>query len=124
MSAIRIFRPELINAVLNKVALMYNNDIQLYDFSRFKLKENIYNKLEIKLHGKKELEFVYEISRALSSIYFENEIHRDLHLGNVLYSELDQRWYISDLGFCGPVDKSSKSIYGNLPYIAPEVIRI
>ena len=29
---------------------------------------------------------------------------------------------ISDLGFCGPADKSSKSIYGNLPYIAPEVI--
>src|SRR4051812_30511514 len=29
---------------------------------------------------------------------------------------------LSDLGFCGPADKSSKSIYGNLPYIAPEVI--
>ncbi|PKC56315.1 kinase-like protein, partial [Rhizophagus irregularis] len=27
-----------------------------------------------------------------------------------------------DLGFCGPADKSSTSIYGNLPYIAPEVI--
>ncbi|POG73005.1 kinase-like domain-containing protein, partial [Rhizophagus irregularis DAOM 181602=DAOM 197198] len=31
-------------------------------------------------------------------------------------------WSISDLGFCGPADKSSKCIYGNLPYIAPEVI--
>src|SRR6266516_3569747 len=29
---------------------------------------------------------------------------------------------ISDLRFCGPADKSSESIYGNLPYIAPEVI--
>ncbi|PKC62395.1 kinase-like protein, partial [Rhizophagus irregularis] len=27
-----------------------------------------------------------------------------------------------DLGFCGPADKPLKSIYGNLPYIAPEVI--
>ncbi|GES84191.1 kinase-like domain-containing protein [Rhizophagus clarus] len=27
-----------------------------------------------------------------------------------------------DLGFCGPPDKPIKSIYGNLPYIAPEVI--
>ncbi|PKY44646.1 kinase-like protein, partial [Rhizophagus irregularis] len=27
-----------------------------------------------------------------------------------------------DLGFCGPADKPSESIYGNLPYIAPEVI--
>src|SRR5437016_5843827 len=29
---------------------------------------------------------------------------------------------ISDLGFCGPADKPLNSIYGNLPYIAPEVI--
>jgi serine/threonine protein kinase len=39
-----------------------------------------------------------------------------------LYSQLNDRWHISDLGFCGPADKPSKSIYGNLPYIAPEVI--
>ncbi|RIA79175.1 hypothetical protein C1645_841341 [Glomus cerebriforme] len=31
-------------------------------------------------------------------------------------------WYIGDLGFCGPVDKPLGNIYGNLPYIAPEVI--
>ncbi|GES79161.1 kinase-like domain-containing protein [Rhizophagus clarus] len=31
-------------------------------------------------------------------------------------------WTISDLGFCGPADKSLTSIYGNLPYIAPEII--
>ena len=31
-------------------------------------------------------------------------------------------WYIGDLGFCGPADKQLDSIYGNLPYIAPEVI--
>src|SRR6266542_2934570 len=29
---------------------------------------------------------------------------------------------MSDLGFCGPVDKPSESIYGKLPYIAPEVL--
>ncbi|RGB33873.1 kinase-like domain-containing protein, partial [Rhizophagus diaphanus] len=29
---------------------------------------------------------------------------------------------VSDLGFCEPADKPSTSIYGNLPYIAPEVI--
>ncbi|CAI2167953.1 16925_t:CDS:2 [Funneliformis geosporum] len=31
-------------------------------------------------------------------------------------------WYVSDFGFCGPADKPLGSIYGNLPYIAPEVI--
>ena len=49
-------------------------------------------------------------------------IHRDLHSGNILYSQHYNRWKISDLGFCGPADKSSKYIYGNLPYVAPEVI--
>src|SRR5581483_1654468 len=32
------------------------------------------------------------------------------------------KFYISDLGFCGPADKPLNSIYGNLPYIAPEII--
>src|SRR5581483_11223234 len=32
------------------------------------------------------------------------------------------KFHISDLGFCGPADKPLNSIYGNLPYIAPEVI--
>ncbi|PKY60747.1 kinase-like protein [Rhizophagus irregularis] len=54
--------------------------------------------------------------RALAAIY------RDLHSGNILYSQFNNTWCISDLGFCGPADKPSESIYGNLPYIAPEVI--
>src|SRR3954453_19065163 len=40
----------------------------------------------------------------------------------ILYSQFDQRLFISNLGFCGPADKPLNSIYGNLPYIAPEVI--
>ncbi|POG72924.1 kinase-like domain-containing protein, partial [Rhizophagus irregularis DAOM 181602=DAOM 197198] len=51
-----------------------------------------------------------------------NAIHRDLHSGNILHSARSYRFFISDLGFCGPADKPLKSIYGNLPYIAPEVI--
>src|SRR5437764_1232632 len=30
--------------------------------------------------------------------------------------------YICDIAFCGPADNPLNSIYGNLPYIAPEVI--
>jgi serine/threonine protein kinase len=45
-----------------------------------------------------------------------------LHSGNILYIQGFNQWYISDLGFCGPADKPLGSIYGNLPYIAPEVI--
>ncbi|POG61609.1 kinase-like domain-containing protein [Rhizophagus irregularis DAOM 181602=DAOM 197198] len=74
------------------------------------------------LTWKEKIRIAFEIINALYFIHLEKAIHRDLHSGNILYSQLNDRWLISDLGFCGPADKSSKSIYGNLPYIAPEVI--
>ncbi|POG60720.1 kinase-like domain-containing protein [Rhizophagus irregularis DAOM 181602=DAOM 197198] len=71
---------------------------------------------------KERVNIAYEIINAIYFIYRENAIHGDLHSGNILYSQLNDSWYISDLGFCGPIDKPSKSIYGNLPFIAPEAI--
>ena len=74
------------------------------------------------LTWKEKIQIAVDIIYALYEIHIENTIHRDLHSGNILYSQLNQAWCISDLGFCGPADKPLKSIYGNLPYIAPEVI--
>src|SRR4051794_10438529 len=72
------------------------------------------------LTWKERIQITADIVNALYSIHEENAIHRDLHSGNLLY--LGQRFDISDLGFCGPADKSPTSIYGNLPYMAPETI--
>ncbi|PKY29588.1 kinase-like protein [Rhizophagus irregularis] len=72
------------------------------------------------LSWKERIKIAYYITLALKIIHGENAIHRDLHSGNILYSNMNQDWFISDLGFCGPADKSTESIYGNLPYIAPE----
>lgn len=74
------------------------------------------------LTWKKRIEITYIIINELDCIHSENAIHRDLHSGNILYSQFNNTWRVSDLGFCGPADKPLKSIYGNLPYIAPEVI--
>uniref|UniRef100_U9USB2 Protein kinase domain-containing protein n=1 Tax=Rhizophagus irregularis (strain DAOM 181602 / DAOM 197198 / MUCL 43194) TaxID=747089 RepID=U9USB2_RHIID len=71
---------------------------------------------------KEKINIVVKIISALYNIHFYGAVHRDLHSGNILYSQYNDSWYISDLGFCGPADKPLKSIYGNLPYIAPEVI--
>ncbi|POG71807.1 kinase-like domain-containing protein [Rhizophagus irregularis DAOM 181602=DAOM 197198] len=71
---------------------------------------------------KEKIRITFLIINAFYWIHEENSIHRDLHSGNVLYSQLNNSWHISDLGFCGPANKSSTCIYGNLPYIAPEVI--
>src|SRR3984885_3149448 len=68
------------------------------------------------------IKITFLIINALYRIHGENSIHRDLHSGNILYSQYNDGWVISDLGFCGPANKPSTSIYGNLPYVAPEVI--
>jgi serine/threonine protein kinase len=71
---------------------------------------------------KEKIKMSYDIVDALCSIHNNNAIHRDLHPGNILYLKSKNYWYISDFGFCGPADKPTKSTYGNLPYVAPEVI--
>ncbi|RIA85453.1 kinase-like domain-containing protein [Glomus cerebriforme] len=65
----------------------------------------------------------FEIINALFRIHQENAIHRNLHSGNILHSSRNDNWYMNDLGFCGPTNKPSTSVYGNLPYIAPEVLK-
>ena len=75
-----------------------------------------------KLIWKEKIQIIINIADALNRIHFENAIHRDLHSGNILYNQTSQMFRISDLGFCGPADKPLNSVYGNLPYIAPEVI--
>ncbi|PKY45754.1 kinase-like protein [Rhizophagus irregularis] len=64
------------------------------------------------------------ISKKYSQVVpcYENVIHGDLHSGNILFGTISQLFKLSDFGFCGPADKPLNSIYGNLPYIAPEVI--
>src|SRR4051794_39990399 len=74
------------------------------------------------LTWKERIQITCDIIYALDDVHEENAIHRDLHSGNVLHSLRTCSWYISDLGFCGPADKLPISIYGNLPYIAPETI--
>jgi serine/threonine protein kinase len=71
---------------------------------------------------KERIDCITYIIEALDTIHEENAIHRDLHSGNILFLQFNQNFYISDLGFCGPADRPLNSIYGNLPYIAPEVI--
>ena len=75
-----------------------------------------------KLTWKEKIQIAFNIISAVEKLKFENSIHRDLHSGNILRSRYYHDFKISDLGFCGPADKPPEKIYGNLPYIAPEVL--
>ncbi|CAB4404760.1 unnamed protein product [Rhizophagus irregularis] len=97
----------------NHMLVIYKADVDLRKYLQ---------QTQNQLSWKERINIVYDIILALGAIHHENAIHRDLHSGNILYLKLNKRWVISDFGFCGPADKSTESIYGNLPYIAPEVI--
>ncbi|RIB16812.1 kinase-like domain-containing protein [Gigaspora rosea] len=64
-------------------------------------------------------------SKDLRIIHSHDLIHRDLHSGNILQSDLKSA-YIADLGLSLAANIPSKSrsggIFGILPYIAPEVL--
>ncbi|POG60778.1 kinase-like domain-containing protein [Rhizophagus irregularis DAOM 181602=DAOM 197198] len=74
------------------------------------------------LTWKERIQIIDSVIDAVLSIHRENAIHRDLHSGNILFGQLNQSFFVSDLGFCGPANKPLDCIYGNLSYIAPEVI--
>ncbi|EXX50815.1 kinase-like domain-containing protein [Rhizophagus irregularis DAOM 181602=DAOM 197198] len=71
---------------------------------------------------KTKIQIIFEIVKALSRVHEENSVHKNLHSGNVLYLKNKNDWYISDVEFYGPANKPLNSVYGNLSYMAPEVI--
>ncbi|PKK70523.1 kinase-like protein [Rhizophagus irregularis] len=97
----------------NSMLVMRHLDMDLKDY----LQQN-YNKLT----WKEKIQIIFDIIHAVCDLHKENVIHRDLHSGNILFDQLIQKFRISDLAFCGPPNKPLNSIYGNLPYIAPELL--
>ncbi|GBB99328.1 hypothetical protein RclHR1_03490010 [Rhizophagus clarus] len=73
----------------------------------------------------KRLSILKKIIEGLHSIHKANYIHRDLYPGNILilkdHNNLEV--CISELDSCANLNfEIDKQLYGNLPYIAPEVI--
>src|SRR5277367_6158823 len=82
----------------------------------------------IKNNWKQKLHMLYKIIIGLDKIHERNLIHCDFHDGNILkHSDKGtvNGVYISDLGLCRPIKSSLKkgSIYGVVPFMAPEVLR-
>jgi len=74
---------------------------------------------------------LFSIACGLKAIHDKGLIHHDFHCGNILnHKTKDGPLYslIADLGLCKPADVKpsqsvNKTIYGVLPYVAPEVLR-
>ncbi|GBC08411.1 hypothetical protein RclHR1_00810003 [Rhizophagus clarus] len=65
---------------------------------------------------------LYYIIIGLNKIHEKQMVHRDFHIGNILFTKYDTAC-ISDLGLCRKIgDTDEKNIYGVMPYVAPEVL--
>jgi len=74
-----------------------------------------------------KLSALTDICKGLKEIHKKQMVHRDFHTGNILFKDAsiyNNTVYISDMGLCGDVNNvDEKSIYGVMPYVAPEVLK-
>ncbi|POG72578.1 kinase-like domain-containing protein [Rhizophagus irregularis DAOM 181602=DAOM 197198] len=60
----------------------------------------------------------------LSKIHQEQMVHHDFHIGNILFIDNNYKVRISDVGLYRKIDDVDEtSIYGVMPYVAPEVLK-
>jgi serine/threonine protein kinase len=75
-----------------------------------------------------KIQILKSIAEGLKEIHSKNIIHQDIHSGNILTKDFD-RVKITDLGLSKFINQQvndneeEKKVYGNLPYIAPEVLK-
>ncbi|GBC01604.1 hypothetical protein RclHR1_04260004 [Rhizophagus clarus] len=87
---------------------------------------NYLDKFYDKLDWKTKFEHLLWISSGLRIIHMNELIHRDLHIGNILY--FSNYTSVTDMGLCKPANYNASEnakpcIYGVLPYVAPEILR-
>ncbi|GBC02271.1 hypothetical protein RclHR1_04530013 [Rhizophagus clarus] len=76
------------------------------------------------LSWRNRLQLLNFIAYALAGIHEANLLHKDLHSGNIVMTDIINSW-ITDFGLCKPIsaNRAEKAVYGVLPYVAPEVLR-
>ncbi|RIA79780.1 kinase-like domain-containing protein [Glomus cerebriforme] len=101
------------------------NYIMVLEYASGGSLRNYLDKSYIELRWFTKIEKLSCIARGLNEIHKNNLIHRDLHICNILHN---YGACITDMGLCKPADynaleNTKKSVYGVLPYIAPEILR-
>src|SRR6185436_18080032 len=70
-----------------------------------------------------KLKFLQQITQGLKDIHRKKLVHRDFHSGNIIVGgEYGSSCHITDLGLSKPVNETENTIYGLMPYVAPEVL--
>ncbi|GES85867.1 kinase-like domain-containing protein [Rhizophagus clarus] len=105
------------------------NIMMVLDYAEDGSLKNYLNKNHHNLKWETKIDYLHNIAFGLELIHEKGLIHRDLHIGNILHMNREGRnTYITDMGLCKPADydynaSAENSVYGVLPYIAPEILR-
>ena len=86
-----------------------------------------YLKENLNLHWYIKIINLHSITSELEKIHEKELIHRDLYIGNIVVNNSTTP-LITDMGLCKPanyneLENAKKSVYGVLPYIAPEILQ-
>ncbi|RGB38203.1 kinase-like domain-containing protein [Rhizophagus diaphanus] len=121
-----------------------HNIVKIYGISQEPITKNYVIILQYDKYGSiiicdAKRDILHDIMRGLREIHQRQMVHRDFHIGNILFTiDNNAKCYdtfryntglfisvqISDMGLCGEVDNTNKSkIFGVTPYVAPEVLR-
>ncbi|PKC01740.1 kinase-like protein, partial [Rhizophagus irregularis] len=85
---------------------------------------NYFNKNYENFNWFNGLKILTNIIEGLSKIHQKQMVHRDFHIGNILFIDNNYNACISDLGLSKKIDDINEtSIYGVMPYVAPEVLK-
>ena len=100
-----------------------NNFMMVMEFAEDGNLRQILNRDFNSLSWSDKFYILYTIASGLSDIHKKGLTHQDFHSGNILSIGFANA-SITDLGLCKPAnEESDKTVYGVLPYVAPEVLR-
>ncbi|RIA85007.1 kinase-like domain-containing protein [Glomus cerebriforme] len=101
------------------------NYIMVLDYAENGSLRNYLDKSYDQLSWIDKISSLFDIAYGLKQIHEKKLIHRDLHIGNILFTFMT---CITDMGLCKPanykeLENTKDNIYGVLSYVAPEILR-
>jgi serine/threonine protein kinase len=127
-----------INSLISSISLLYGitqdpvtkNYIMVLNYAKHGSLRNYLDMSYDKLSWDNKFRVLSDIASGLLLVHRNGLIHRDFHIGNILWlTDNIFSTQITDFGLCRPADNSkleninNNSIYGVLPYVAPEILR-
>jgi serine/threonine protein kinase len=125
---VKAYSNQKIDNVLKIYGISQNPDtkdyIMILEYAKGGNFNNYLNKIYKNFDWLNGLAVLIHIIEGLNKIHQKQMVHCDFHTGNILFMDDNHNICISDMGLCRKIDDiNGTSIYGVMPYVAPEVLK-